>query len=74
MTDAPRRGDRSGASLASEQTGTGEGQRQMAQPHTRSAVVGGKPDWGAVSTRNSNASVATDIVPDVSYRRDGGRQ
>ena len=41
-----RRGDRSGASLAPEQTLTGEGQRHMAQPHTRSPVGGGKPGWG----------------------------
>ena len=34
VTDAARREDRSGASLVSEPTGPGEGQRQMAQPHT----------------------------------------
>ena len=53
MPDAPRRGDRSGASLASEQSGTGEGQRLMAQPHTRSPVVGGKPDWESQPGRST---------------------
>ena len=34
VTDAARREDRSGVRLVSEPTGPGEGQRQMAQPHT----------------------------------------
>ena len=34
VTDAARREDRSGARLVSEPTEPGEGQRQMAQPHT----------------------------------------
>ena len=45
VPDAFRRGDRSGASLAPEPTGTGIGQRHMAQPNTRSPAGGGKPDW-----------------------------
>ena len=36
----------SGTSLAPEQTATGEGQRHMAQPHTRSPAGGGKADGG----------------------------
>ena len=34
VTAAARREDRSGTRLVSEPTGPGEGQRQMAQPHT----------------------------------------